>query len=93
MAANVSFPPNENFAFAKDCVEFPAVVDGKRITCSVTKMAMLKRFGRDAVTTDDTMLATFKANREEIEAVATRLIEAAGSESDILIEPDDLCPT
>jgi hypothetical protein len=52
---------------------FPAMIDGKRVECTITAEALEDHFGAASPRCED-MLHAFDSHRDRIEAVARRLL-------------------
>jgi hypothetical protein len=71
MVNKIEFPPQEQDDFDRDCVAFPAKVDGQKIVCRVSHEALMER----CMATTDSVLSTFRTNRATIKAIAAKMIE------------------
>jgi hypothetical protein len=69
----IEFPPGAHCELSPLSVSFEAIVDGKKVACSVTYELLTRVFqsGRS----DEELLDAFTKNRAAIEKVARRLIE------------------
>ncbi|WP_233867420.1 DUF1488 domain-containing protein [Paraburkholderia adhaesiva] len=67
--------PNEvpEYSGGELTLAFPAMVDGKRVECTITAEALEDHFGAASPRAED-MLHAFDSHRERIEAVARRLL-------------------
>jgi Protein of unknown function (DUF1488) len=77
--SEVSFPSTHKHLFERAMIEFPAVVDGKAITCRITLEEMIREFKRG--TTPASFEEHFRMLRPEIEERARKEILAKGKES------------
>ncbi|HVW49355.1 MAG TPA: DUF1488 domain-containing protein [Trinickia sp.] len=57
---------------------FPAVVDGERVTCSITAEALEDHFGAQSLREEDTLRA-FTHHRDKIEHAARKLLHELGN--------------
>jgi hypothetical protein len=78
--SEISFPPTHNHLLETDIIEFPAVVDGKAITCRITLEELSREFMRG--TTPASFEEHFEMLRPEIEERARKRILAKGKKSD-----------
>lgn len=83
----ISFPPGETWNSNRDIVQFPAVVNGRNVSCAISWEALQDNFGGNAVPPLD----CFRSNRNAIEAKAERLIQNGRFEPDgsLLIRSQD----
>lgn len=86
---NISFPHSEPGIYSLNkSVAFPAIVNGKHITCEIAEEALEQHFhghpplDYTKVEFDAAMVAAFEASRDKIEAVAARQLEK---------NPDGVC--
>ncbi len=81
-----AFPREQQLIFDNSGVEFPAIVDGRRIPCRISREALDDHFDAEREGT----LHAFLRHRGEIEAKARELIERLRSRPDgsILISND-----
>ena len=82
----ISFPREQQLAFDNSGVDFPAIVDGRRIPCKISAEALNDHFSAEK----EGLLHAFLRHRSEIEAKARELIEQLRSQPDgsILISND-----
>jgi hypothetical protein len=68
--------PNEAPAYSGPelTVAFPAMIDGKRVECTITAAALEDHFGAASTRAED-MLGAFDTHRERIEAIARRVLK------------------
>jgi hypothetical protein len=79
----IAFPPGEYSVLRRNCVAFPAELDGKRITCRISFSALMDF--PDAHRRHH--LTTFRVHRTAIEQQAAALIERSGNiASDVNID-------
>lgn len=83
----IQFPSVEAWDGDRDCMTFPADVDGKRIRCHISLEALQDNFGGNHVPPLD----SFLRSRHAIEAKAIQLISRNRFEADgsILIRSQD----
>jgi len=67
----ISFPREQLLTFDNDGVDFPAIVDGRRVLCRISPEALDDHFNAKREGT----LHAFLRHRSEIEAKARELIE------------------
>lgn len=86
---NISFPHNEPGIYSLNkSVAFPAIVNGKHITCEIAEEALERHFNGHPppdytkAEFDAAMVTAFEASRDRIEAVAMRQLEK---------NPDGVC--
>jgi hypothetical protein len=73
---NIAFPPVQPYwLFERECLRFPALVDGSIITCLVSGEALIQHFSAEAMTADEATRA-FNDHRPAIEDAARTKIEA-----------------
>ena len=79
---NISFPHDQPGIYSLDkSVAFPAIVDGKNISCEISEEALEEHFDArpprnyTKLEYDVAMVAAFEAARDRIEAVAARKLE------------------
>ena len=87
----ISFAREQQLTFDNSGVDFPAIVDGRRILCKISAEALDDHFSAEKEGT----LHAFLRHRSEIEAKARELIEQQKSQPDgsILINTFDIGPT
>ncbi len=74
MPKNIVFPPTEPYwVFERDCLRFPAFVDGTIINCLVSGEALMQHFGAKRMTADEARHA-FNNNKPAIQEAARRKI-------------------
>ena len=86
----ISFPREQQLAFDNVGVDFPAIVDGRRIPCKISREALEDHFNAEREGT----LHAFLRHRSEVEAKARELIEQQKSQPNgsILINTFDIEP-
>ena len=86
----ISFPREQQLTFDNGGVDFPAIVDGRRVPCKVSREALDDHFKAE---TEGTLHAFLK-HRSEIEAKARELIQQQKFQPDgsILIGTLDIGP-
>ena len=67
----ILFPREQQLTFDNDGVDFPAIVDGRRVPCKILCEALANHFKAER----EGMLRSFLKHRSEIEAKARELIE------------------
>lgn len=79
---DISFPHDKPGIYSLDkSVAFPAIVDGKNISCEISEEALEQHFearlplGYTRPQFDAAMVAAFEAARDRIEAIAARQLE------------------
>jgi hypothetical protein len=79
---NISFPHDQRGIYSLNkAVVFPAIVDGKEISCEISEEALEQHFagrpppGYTKIEYDAAMVAAFEAARDKIEAVAAKKLE------------------
>lgn len=72
MPAQIVFPPVEpECEFSRDCLSFPALVDGQQVKCLVTFELLIDRFGaRASDWSEQEMKRAFQENKASILALA-----------------------
>jgi hypothetical protein len=71
----IIFPKEEPEYSGPDLtLAFPAMIDGKRVECTITAAALEDHFGAASPRAED-MLDAFDHHRDRIEAVARRLLK------------------
>lgn len=76
---NVVFPQiDPQWIFDRDCVVFPAIVDGRAVKCLVTMEALIQNFGAQG-RSDEDFLRAFVENRKRIEESRERRSNQASS--------------
>jgi hypothetical protein len=71
----IDFPEADpTYVFERDCLAFPAVVDGKPVLCLITGELLLFRFGAQDMS-EEAMRETFQEHRTELQAIARSHIE------------------
>jgi hypothetical protein len=69
------FPDVEpTYEFDRDCLAFPALADGKAVTCLVTVEFLMARFGAREPS-EQAMRQAYREHKEEIQAIARDHIE------------------
>ena len=86
----ISFPREQQLTFDNSGVDFPAIVDGRRIPCRISREALDDHFNAEREGT----LHAFLRHRSEVEVKARELIEQQKSQPDgsILINTFDIGP-
>lgn len=86
----ILFPRVQQLTFDNAGVEFPAIVDGRRVPCKISREALDDHFKAET----EGPLHAFLKHRSEIEAKARELIEQQKSRPDgsILINTFDIGP-
>ena len=67
----ILFPREQQLTFDNGGVDFPAIVDGRRVPCKISGKALDNHFKAET----EGMLRSFLKHRSEIEAKARELIE------------------
>jgi hypothetical protein len=76
MAEQIIFPDREPYwEFDRDCLSFPAFVDGKRVKCLVTAELLMARFGARIPSQEECKRA-YEKHKAEIQDIARSLILA-----------------
>lgn len=74
----IRFPDDPPHYCGLDLVlTFPALVDGQRVSCSITAEALEDHFGAESPREEDTLRA-FECHRHKIEHAARRLLRVLG---------------
>jgi hypothetical protein len=75
-STTIKFPdfPEPTYVFERECVSFPALVDGKPVECLVSMELLNKEFGLREFT-GDAMRECYLQNREAIQRIARAHIE------------------
>jgi hypothetical protein len=77
MPKSIVFPPVEPFwIFDRECLAFPAIVDGVTIRCLVNYEALMRNFGAKGPPSQSAAIEAFEKHREVIQRTARKLIEA-----------------
>jgi hypothetical protein len=86
----ISFPREQQLTFDNSGVDFPAIVDGRRIQCKISREPLDDHFNAEREGT----LHAFLRHHSEVEAKASGLIEQQMSQPDgsILINTFDIGP-
>jgi Protein of unknown function (DUF1488) len=81
---HIHFPDDPPQYSGPDLVlTFPALVDGKRVSCSITAEALEDHFGAESSREEDALRA-FNCHRHKIEHAARKLLQELGSKPVIL---------
>jgi hypothetical protein len=90
VSMQISFPREQQLTFDSSGVDFPAIVDGRRVPCKISREALDDHFKAEA----EGPLHAFLRHRSEIAAKARQLIERQISQPDgsILINTFDIGP-
>jgi len=72
--------------FNRDCVAFPAMVEGKVVRCLISQEALQDHFGGGILGAD--LVGTFEANRGAIEAVARMKLQTSRG-NPLLLKSED----
>jgi hypothetical protein len=89
MAKNIQFHPNQaRHLFDRDCIGFPATVDGHPVECIVSAELLIQRFGARNNSQNEVQ-AAFRSGLPVIQEAARKLIEAGcvNDKSEILLIP------
>lgn len=77
MVAQIIFPDREPYwEFERDCLSFPAIVDGKPIKCLVSAELLMARFGARLPPSQEECKRAYEEHRAEIRDIARSLILA-----------------
>jgi hypothetical protein len=84
----IEFPdlPPPQYLFERDCVSFPARVDGRPVNCLATMEFLMQNFGLRTLD-GDAMLEAYQKDREAIQKIARGFIEAGwiGPDNEVLL--------
>jgi hypothetical protein len=81
---HIRFPDDPPQYSGRDLVlTFPALVDGERVSCSITAEALEDHFGAASPREED-VLRAFQRHRHKIEHAARRLLQELGKKPVIL---------
>ena len=81
---HIRFPDDPPQYCGPDLVlTFPALVDGKRVSCSITAEALEDHFGAESPREED-MLRAFEGHRHKIEHAACRMLYELGKKPVVL---------
>ncbi|MDF7679850.1 DUF1488 domain-containing protein [Enterobacteriaceae bacterium ESL0689] len=67
----IQFPEREEWDTHRQCVTFPALVNGMQLTCAISAITLAQRFGGEDPTQ---WLAAFRHHRWDLEDEADELI-------------------
>ena len=86
----ILFPRDQQLTFDNSGVDFPAIVDGRRVVCKISREALDDHFKADI----EGPLHAFLKHRSEIETKAKELLEQQKTQPDglILINTLDIGP-
>jgi hypothetical protein len=79
--ANIYFLDLERFHSDPPAVMFPAMVDGRKVNCRISAMALVARF-RAANESEGALLDAYRANRSAIRAAAQKKIRQGARDDD-----------
>ena len=91
MPKSIVFPPTEPYwVFERDCLRFPALVDGVILNCLVSGEALLHHFGAKGLTADEARRA-FNIHKPAIQEAAREKIESGefNTRGEVLLKMTD----